>query len=381
MSPPDAIDRLLVLLHRAALDDAHWPASAALVEELCGAKGSVLTVSEGSDDLRVHFYRHFLGGEPRDDLTRLYLEVYYACDEAPPRVRKRPAGQLIHVPKLYTERELKRSVAYNEGYRRTHSQNGLITRLDERDGLRVVWALNDPVDSTGWQSAQLRLIESLVPHIRQFVRVRQALAAADALSAGLAGLLANSRIGVVQLGRDGRVVGANDTAVDILRCAKGLSNRRGALHASLPADDRRLQRLLKRALPIFGSLTPPLGGRMRIQRPRLRSWLELHVHPVDSRLSDFGGRRVAAMMLMVDPESRPCIDPDRVATLLGLSPSEGRVSALLAEGRSVREIAATTSFKETYVRWLLQRAYKKQHVSGQGALVQRVLAAYAFPWG
>ncbi|MCY3971150.1 MAG: helix-turn-helix transcriptional regulator [Acidobacteria bacterium] len=274
---------------------------------------------------------------------------------------------------------MKTSFAYNEGWRRTHNQNGLITRLEGLEGLRIVWALNDPVDSGGWKSAQLRLIESLLPHVRQFVRVRQSLARADALSAGLTGLLDNSQIGVVHLDRGGRVLAANAPALDILRRGEGLSDRDGALHASVPADDGRLQRLLKRALPEFGSATPPAGGSLRIQRPRLRSRLELHVHPVEAGQADFGGRRVAALVLVVDPESRPRIDPVRLSMLLGLSPSEGVVSALLAEGRPVREIAAAAGFKESYVRWLLKQVYKKQGVSGQVALVQRVLTAYAFP--
>ncbi|MXX61501.1 MAG: hypothetical protein F4112_08940 [Holophagales bacterium] len=380
MNSLDAFDRALAALHQAALDDAHWPAAATLIEELCGTTGNVLTVSEGSgEELRVHFYQHFYRGEPREDLTRLYLEVYYPQDEAPPRVIERPAGQVIHAPELYTERELKTSVAYNEGYRRLHNQNGLITRFEGLDGLRIVWALNDPVDSDGWQPAQLRLIESLLPHVRQFVRVRQALVGADALSAGLTGLLENGRIGVLHLDRSGRLLAANTPGRDILRRGEGLSDRDGALHASLPADDGRLRRLLKRALPVFGSAKPPAGGSMRIQRPLLRSRLELHVHPVETEQADFGGRRVAALALVVDPESRPRIDPVRLSVLLGLSPSESVVSALLAEGRPVREIAATAGYKESYVRWLLKQVYKKQGVSGQIALVQRVLTAYAFP--
>jgi len=375
-----AFDRVLASLHRSALDDAHWPATAALIEEVCGTKGNVLTVSEGSgDDLRVHFYQHFYRGESRDDLTRLYLDVYYPLDEAPPRVIERPAGQLIHAPDLYTKRELRTSVAYNEGWRRTHNQNGLLTRLEGLDGLRIVWALNDPVESRGWQSAQLQLIESLLPHVRQFVRIRQSLAAADALSAGLAGLLDNSQIGVLHLDRSGRMLAANSPALDIVSRGSGLSDRSGALHASLPADDGRLQRLLKRAMPAFGSETPPAGGSMTISRPLLRSRLELHVHPVDAAQADFGGRRVAALVLVVDPESRPRIDPVRLSVLLGLSPSESRVSALLAEGRPVREIAAKAGYKESYVRWLLKQVYRKQGVSGQIALVQRILTAYAFP--
>ena len=101
--------------------------------------------------------------------------------------------------------------------------------------------------------------------------------------------------------------------------------------------------------------------------------------PVEVAQADFGGRRAAALVLVVDPAIRPRIDPVRVSALLGLTPSEARVSALLAEGRAVREIAAATGYKESYVRWLLKQVYRKQGLSGQIALMQRVLAAYALP--
>ena len=64
---------------------------------------------------------------------------------------------------------------------------------------------------------------------------------------------------------------------------------------------------------------------------------------------------------------------------LGLTPSEGRMSALLAEGLRVREIAAATGWRENYVRWLIRQVYRKQGVSGQVALVRQVLAADALP--
>ena len=379
MSPLDTFDRIFASLHRATLDDTHWPATAALIDEASGATGNALVVAGGhGDDVCVHFARYLYRGEPRPDLAREYFDVYYPHDPGPPRLRERPVGQLIHVPDLYTERELATLPAYNESWRRRLAQNGVMASLDGLDDLRIVWTLGNPLGSGGWESARLQLIESLLPHLRQFVRVRQALVAADALSAGLAGLLDNSRIGVLHLDRGGRVLAANAPALDILRRGDGLSDRDGTLHASLPADHGRLQRLLKRALPGFGN-EPPVGGSMTIQRPPLLSRLALHVHPVDAGQADFGGRRVAALVLVVDPARRVRIDPVGLSVLLGLTPSEGRVSALLAEGRPVREIAAATGYKESYVRWLLKQVYQKQGLSGQVALVQRILAAYALP--
>ena len=387
MNPDDAFARCLAALYEAALDDARWPAATALVEEAVGASGNALIVGEGSDeDVRIYFARYLRRGESVQDQARAYFNAYHPHDEGMPRLRQLPHGRLARVRDLYSEDELKTSPAYNEGLRDLGSRNGLYVRFDGPDGLRIVWGLGDPVGGDGWQSDRLRLVERLLPHVHRAVVIRQALAAADALGSGLAGLLDSNRIGVMQLDRDGRVLAANGPALDILRRGDGLVDRDGALDAVLPADRGRLQRLLARALPdLWGKA--PAGGSMTVERPPRRargrpsgrSRLALHVSPVGDPTADFGGRRVAALVLVVDPERRPRIDVEQVAAVLGLTASEARAAALLAEGRSVLEIAAATGWQASYVRRLLKRIYKKQGVSGQVSLVPRVLALEGLP--
>ena len=96
------------------------------------------------------------------------------------------------------------------------------------------------------------MIERLLPHIRQFARVRRALVGAEALGASLAGLLDNTRTGIIHLDRHGRIVAANDHACDMLRRGNGLRDHEGFLSAWLPADTDKLERLLGRALPVRG---------------------------------------------------------------------------------------------------------------------------------
>ena len=55
------------------------------------------------------------------------------------------------------------------------------------------------------------------------------------------------------------------------------------------------------------------------------------------------------------------------------------MAALLTQTRPVSEIAAATGFQQGYVRWLLKQVYRKQGVSGQAALVRRVLTADSLP--
>ena len=379
MNPDDAFARILASLHEAALDDARWPAASARIDEACGMVGSALVVGDSAGaDAPVHFARFLYRGEHRPDLEREYFDVYYPGDTGIRRLVKRPEGRLVPLADLYTEEERKTSPAYNEGRRRLDARDGLNVHFGDPDGLRLGWFTADPAAGDGWQTSQLRLIESLAPHVRQFVRVRQALASAGALGAGRAGLLESDRIGVVELDRGGRILAANAPALAILGRGDGLLDRDGALEAWLPADRSRLQRLLGGALPDVRGGTPG-GGSMTVQRPSGRSRLGVHVSPVGDTAADFGARRVAALVLLVDPARRARIDGQRVAVMLGLTASEGRTAALLTEGRSVRDIAAAEGWSEQYVRWMLKQTYRKLGVSGQVALVRQVLAVAALP--
>ena len=144
------------------------------------------------------------------------------------------------------------------------------------------------------------------------------------------------------------------------------------MYARLPADNARLESLLGGALPtLFGEA---VSGSMTIRRPPGLPRLAVHVSPLGVHQMDFGALRVAALVLVVDPQSDPRIAPELVAATLGLTPAESQVAAMLAEGRTVRDMAVATDRKESTVRWLLNRVYDKQGISRQADLVRLVLS-------
>ena len=90
----------------------------------------------------------------------------------------------MHVEDLFTAEELKTSPTFNELLLRTGGQDSMNARLDGPDGSSsITWGLRDPVASDGWGSSRIAMVKGLLPHIRQFVRVRQALARAGARNA------------------------------------------------------------------------------------------------------------------------------------------------------------------------------------------------------
>ena len=237
----------------------------------------------------------------------------------------------------------------------------------------VVWGLADPLKPGGWEVSQFQLARRLLPHIRQFVRVRQAIAGADATGSTLTDLLENTRVGIIHLDPQGRIIETNNKARNILRRGVGLLDRGGLLHTRLPSDNARLQRLLKRALPTFFG-TPATGGSIAVQQPAALVPLVVHVSPVTARQPDFGGRRVSVIVLVVDPAGQPKIHPASVGAILGLTALESQIAALLSEGNTVRQIAATTGRQEGAVYWLLQQIYRKLGISRQVDLVRLVLS-------
>ena len=374
MSDQDAFDRVLAALYDAMLDDGRWPAASALIDEACGLWGHVLSVGSGPQDEALggcSFVGVYHRGQRLTDWEREYFERYYALDERVPRYLHLSDSQLVHNAALYTDEELKTSPIYNEVLPRYNSQDCLNVRLIEPDGSSIVWGIYNPVAPDGWRSPQLALVRGLLPHLRQFVRVRQALVRAGAFDASAPALLNNTRVGIIQLDRQGRVIEANDRARDLLRRGDGVSDPGGLLQATVPTERDRLARLVARALPAAGT---PVSGSMLLRRASLLPPFVVHISPLGRPQLDFEARRVAALVLLVEPTYQPRLEPAFVAQTLDLTPSESHIAVWLAEGRSVRDIAVTTGRQEDTVYWHMKRIYHKLSLSGQVDLVRLVLS-------
>ena len=379
MSEREAFDAILASLHETALDRAHWSSATALIDDALGTHGSSMVFGDGDSekDIRIVFAWSFVRGQRDRAVEREYLQTYYPRDERVPRLRRLPDSRLVHITDLYTDEELKTSATYNELLPRARACNSINVRLDGPDGSRIVWIVNDPVDGNGWSSAQLNLIQRLLPHIRQCVRAQQALAGVGALGASMATLLDTTGLGIVQLDGRGRIVAANDRARDVIRTGEGLFDEDGFLHARSTEDDAQLQAVLARALPPFG--VQGAAGSTMVSRPSPLPPLALQVNPVGRPQTDLRVWPVAALVLVADPARRTRIDPAVAAEALGLTGMESRVAVLLAEGMTVRDVAAAMGRGESTIRSHVKHMFAKHGLSRQADLVRLVLAVGGAP--
>lgn len=374
MSDHDKFGEVLLSLHEAALEDSLWPAASATIDDACGMLGSALVVGRGDsqEDGQVFLSRICHRGERFEEWEDAYFNHYYPQDERVPRVTRLPDSRLVHMGDLYTGDERRTSATYNEALLDGGYQNGLMARLDGPEGSSIFWTLADSIRPGGWDSRQIALIESILPHLRHLLQVRHVLGGAQALNASLAGLLDDTRLGVVYLNRRGSIVDANDRARELLRRATGLFEENGFLRARRPVDDTTLEGLLADALPRFG--LPSTGGSMTVTRWPSRSRQVVHVLPVSDRRDDFGIGRVAVLVLVVEPDTLARLDAELVASALGLTATESKVAVALAMGKSVSDIANEKGQKVSTARFHVKRIHSKLGLTRQMDLVRLVLA-------
>ena len=373
VSKQDLFEQILMSLHAAVLDDTQWPAASGLIDEFIGAKGNLLVTGEGAthEDIEIFFAQFCFRGERHDALEQEYFRDWHAVDERLPRIRRLPASQIWSVPMLLTEGEMNTSPLYNELMPRTGTQDSLCVRLEGPEGSRIVWTIADPVGGDGWSSDQLKQIKGLLPHLRNFVQARHALARAGSLGSTLVELLESAKIGIVRLDRHARVVAANDVGHALLRGGGELSQQDGALRAALPKENAELQALLARALARSGT-----GGSMRLSRDGSILPAVLNVVPL---LKEDAGGRFGALVLIADPAHRQDFDPALVGEILGLTSTESRIAVLLAQGKSIGEVAVEARRSPTTVKWHIRQIYAKCGLSRQADLIQLVAQLAKIP--
>ena len=379
MDAEDRFEHVLENLYKAAIRDVTWVSAAALINDMIQTTGHSLTYADMAlgGEPEIHLARFFVGTQRRPDIEQLYFRDYYPRDEAVPRLYGLRDGELVYKSDLYTDEEKRTSAAYNEFRRTNKTQNGLFMALDGLDGCAVVLSFGDSAEREGWGHDQIQAIKRLAPHIRQFARIRHAMADAQALGASLAELLENGRAGFIQLDRRGRILEANDRARDILLKRDGLRDEEGVLAAEIQGEDAELQRLLAHALPLYG--VQGAGGSMKITRRKAQAPLVLEIHPVRKMGTDYRGWPVGALVLVVDAAARPRVDPAVAAEALGLTGMESRVAVLLAEGMTVRDVAAAMGRGESTIRSHVKHMFAKHGLSRQADLVRLVLAVGGAP--
>ena len=145
----------------------------------------------------------------------------------------------------------------------------------------------------------------------------------------------------------------------------GLTEQRGKLFAARPADQTALERIIATAIDRgFGqfNLEPIAFDRVE-GRPLIAQAM-----PVDGAVL----RRPAAMILLSDPSGDHDTNIGPALQLLGLTPAEARMAALVGTGRSPKEATERLEVTEQTAQTYLKIVYDKLAIARQTELARIV---------
>lgn len=207
--------------------------------------------------------------------------------------------------------------------------------------------------------------------------ILQKLSEAEALVKTLTGMVETDGRGIVHLDGYGRIVAANETAERILENGSISTDVNRSMFVRSRQDNHEFQRVLSRALPLSG--TQAVADSAVVSRPDSQLPLVIHVIPVIHSEKDPKSLSIAALVVIVDPLRGAGIHPTLIQRALSLTRAEANVAALLAQGKDVRAIAASTHRAENTIRTQVKHILAKLELTRQGALVHLVRSLGVVP--
>lgn len=227
----------------------------------------------------------------------------------------------------------------------------------------------------------VRTMRLLAPHFVRAAQLHDKLSFLSDAHAAHEALLDRLPYGVVLLDPRGRLLRQNREAERIFASNDGLECKLGEIRAADATARKRLAAAIAQACEA-GVQGGAQGGALLTvpRRHRLRAYQVLlapvAAHPRERIFEPFA-RRVAAVLVVSDPELAREPAAEALGRLFALTPALSRLAAALAAGRTVAEYAAEASVTEGTARSQLKELFARTGTHRQADLVRLLLGGVA----
>jgi PAS domain S-box-containing protein len=225
--------------------------------------------------------------------------------------------------------------------------------------------------------ADFELLDLLVPHLGRAYRIHCQLGDVRHEQRALRQVIDRLPAGVILLDKDGRVVLANRSADQIFGLDDGIRLERGRPRLADPRQDRAFQQVIARAVEAHPQSGRASGSTIAVARPSGRRAFPCTVSPLLAAPPGTSLREAVAILFVADPEGSQITTTEVLEGLYDLTPAEAELLRLLAEGRSLDEVAALRGVTMNTVRSQLKQVFAKTDTRRQGQLVHLVLTGVA----
>lgn len=368
-SCPDTTLELIRLIYGAVSDASSWQAFLEALVRATGGRGGSLGLFLPDVGAAVSCWSGW-----SDDDIRIYNERYAAIDPWGVAANRMQEGEVVTSLDLCSENEFIKSVVYREYYARIGCYYGFGCCILRREaGLSAV-SIGRAKEAGPFKEAEISILRPLVPHLQQAALLHGELSSLRRQLTAFTGHLDRYPHPFLLLDSRCQLLYRNAPAHEIIRRADGLSLEDGRLSASSLKQTAALKQAVEE---ISKSAAMLRRIDIRISAGRAPFRLLLMGVPQMGAIP-LGVAQPSVAVVIIDSESGPEPDPNVLGEMFSLTPAEARVTAKLAHGLSVEEIAGAMDISIETVRTHLKRVLSKTGTGRQGELISLVLRTSPF---
>jgi DNA-binding CsgD family transcriptional regulator len=312
-----------------------------------------------------------------------YIQKYGKIDPRTALIRQKDIEEWVHCHEVFNDEFVSRDPFYQEFLIPVGRRYVSLCKLVDDANACVIFGVLRAVGETPLEQPEIRFLEKLTPHMARAARMQvQNFVFSTKALIGHA-LVNKLRQPVMLLTTDNSVVLVNEAASRLLTSTSLVRLVDGKLALPTPFLKRfqdecaRLEGLARAGDPsraeeasAYHSLTITPAAQPGIAEETLYAFFTLLVPP---QVSGAFGLRPLVMLFFYHSESAPPIDSDLLTAAFNLTPAEARVSQLLGDGFSPKEIAARLGTQHETVRKQLQVIYRKTSTNRQSELMRLML--------
>jgi DNA-binding CsgD family transcriptional regulator len=181
-------------------------------------------------------------------------------------------------------------------------------------------------------------------------------------------------IAIFVIGSDHKVIWMNRRGRSLVDSKNGILMTNGRLRGETPTQTREIDEVLART-----TARQPLANRERLvlARPVARRSGSQPLRLVAMAVPDADPAKPSqdpfSILYIGDDESHRVSHPELLRALFGLTPTEARIAAEVANGLSLKEVAGELRLGTGTVRWHAKRIMSRTETSRQAQLVRMIL--------
>jgi DNA-binding CsgD family transcriptional regulator/PAS domain-containing protein len=360
------VSPLIGLIYDAALDPDACPVMLNRLADTLSARCSAIA-SHNSRTNRTAITA------PRTDPEYLRSFIEYWADRAFvwKGAEELPVGTVMVREMIVARDEFCRTDYYNEWCKPQGVEAVVAANLVVEGSLSTVIAAHRPYAEGDFDETEMRLFAELIPHLQRAVQMQSRLAGLDGLLEGSAEILNRLLQGVLLVDADARIIFANRAAEEMLRAGRGLSVGCNGLRAEIPAETRRLRRLIADC----GEPRRELGGAggcLRISRGR-NVPLTVLVAPHRAKLTWIDIMRPRAILFITDPQATAVVRRQWLREDFGFTEAEAAVAVEVLKTDGLQAVAGRLGISLATAHTHLAHVFDKTGTHRQSELVRLLL--------